>query len=105
MEVISASAGWVQASWWPRSNSAAFKDINRFPFFLENWKRCFHLSRKLPNGGRRRKVGYARAATFHGAPGISHRPIYRAQAQGGIVVVMSRAPCNVTGTRLSPTEM
>jgi hypothetical protein len=28
IEVISANAGWVQASWWPRSNSAASKDIN-----------------------------------------------------------------------------
>ena len=64
MEATSASAGWVQASWWRRSNSAAFKDVNRFPSFSENWKQCIHLSRRLLNGGRRHKVGYARVATF-----------------------------------------
>src|ERR1035438_2088040 len=73
MEVISANAGWLQASWWPRSNSDVFKDINRFPSFSENWKLCVHLGRRLPNAGRRRKVVYARAATFHGTPGISTR--------------------------------
>src|ERR1035438_7895360 len=52
------------SAWWRRSNSAAFKDVNRFPSFSENWKQCIHLSRRLLNGGRRHKVGYARVATF-----------------------------------------
>src|ERR1022692_4938909 len=73
MEATSASAGWVQASWWRRSNSAAFKDVNRFPSFSENWKQCIHLSRRLLNGGRRHKVGYARVATFQRNSG--HFPV------------------------------
>ena len=68
---ISVSAGWGPGCWWRRSNSAGSRDTNRFPSFSENWKRWFRPSRRLSNGGRRRKVGYARAATFNGKSGDS----------------------------------
>src|SRR6266404_268661 len=69
MPAISESAGWGPASWWPRSNFAGCKDTNRFPSFSENWKRWFLPRRRLSNAGRRRRVSYARAATFNGKSG------------------------------------
>src|SRR5216684_1786434 len=69
MPAINGSAGWVPGSWSRRSNSAGSKDTNKFPTFSENWKPSFHLGRRLSNGERRRKVGYARAATFNGKSG------------------------------------
>lgn len=52
-----------------RSNFARSRDTNRFPSFSENWRRWFLPTRRLSNGERRRRVGYARAATFHGESG------------------------------------
>src|SRR5258708_748421 len=72
MPAINGSAGWVPGSWSRRSNSAGSKDTNKFPTFSENWKPSFHLGRRLSNGERRRKVGYARAATFNGKSGDPH---------------------------------
>src|ERR1700676_4864453 len=69
MQGIRESAGWGPASWWPRSNFVEFKDTNRSPSFSGNWRRCFPLGRRLSNGERHRRVGYARAATFHGVSG------------------------------------
>src|SRR5258708_9219606 len=69
MLAINGSAGWVPGFWSRRSNSAGSKDTNKFPTFSENWKPSFHLGRRLSNGERRRKVGYARAATFNGKSG------------------------------------
>src|SRR5437588_10493308 len=69
MPAISESAGWGPVSWQPRSNFAASKDTNKFPSFSENWNRWFLRSRRLSNAGRRRRVSYARAATFHGKSG------------------------------------
>src|ERR1700676_932081 len=71
MQGIRESAGWGPASWWPRSNFVEFKDTNRSPSFSGNWRRCFPLGRRLSNGERHRRVGYARAATFHGVSGDS----------------------------------
>src|SRR6185437_1837903 len=73
MPAISESAGWGPASWWPRSKFAGSKDINKFPSFSENWKRWFRPRRRLSNAGRRRRVSYARAATFHGKSGDPKR--------------------------------
>src|SRR3989442_15652239 len=75
MPAISESAGWGPASWWPRSNFAGCKDTNRFPSFSENWKRWFLPRRRLSNAGRRRRVSYARAATFNGKSGDPLRPL------------------------------
>src|SRR6202790_1555588 len=69
MQGIRESAGWGPASWWPRSNFVEFKDTNRSPSFSGNWRRCFPLGRRLSNGERHRRGGYARAATFHGVSG------------------------------------
>src|SRR5260370_432635 len=69
MLAINGSAGWVPGFWSRRSNSAGSKDTNKFPTFSENWKPSFHLGRRLSNGERRRKVRYARAATFNGKSG------------------------------------
>src|SRR5713101_221504 len=69
MPAISGSAGWGQVSWSPRSSFGGSKDTNKFPSFSENWKRWFPPSRRLSNAGRRRRVSYARAATFHGMSG------------------------------------
>src|ERR1700676_430846 len=71
MQGIRESAGWGPASWWPRSNFVEFKDTNRSPSFSGNWRRCFPLGRRLSNGERHRREGYARAATFHGVSGDS----------------------------------
>src|SRR4029077_20250352 len=71
MPAISVSAGWGRVFLWRRSYSAGCKDINRFPTFSENWNHSFHLKRRLSKGGRRRKVGYTRAATFNGKSGDS----------------------------------
>src|ERR1700676_4977091 len=73
MQGIRESAGWGPASWWPRSNFVEFKDTNRSPSFSGNWRRCFPLGRRLSNGERHRRVGYARAATFHGVSGDPRR--------------------------------
>src|ERR1700676_1874224 len=56
------------------SNFVEFKDTNRSPSFSGNWRRCFPLGRRLSNGERHRRVGYARAATFHGVSGDSTKP-------------------------------
>src|SRR5689334_10120120 len=69
MPAISANAGWGPACWWPRSSSAGFRDTNRFLSFSENWRRWLCLSRRLSNAERRRRVSYARAATFNGESG------------------------------------
>src|SRR5713101_5633131 len=69
MPAISGSAGWGQVSWSPRSNFGGSKDTNKFLSFSENWKRWFLRSQRLSNAGRRRRVSYARAATFHGKSG------------------------------------
>src|SRR5579859_3071143 len=72
MQGIRESAGWGPASWLPKSNFVEFKDTNRSPSFSGNWRRWSPLSRRLSNGERHRRVGYARAATFHGVSGDSH---------------------------------
>src|ERR1700693_5424733 len=69
MPAISESAGWGPVCWWLRNNFVASKDINRSQSFSENWRPWLLLSPRLSNTGRRRKVGYARAATFHGKSG------------------------------------
>src|SRR5579864_1865767 len=71
MQGIRESAGWGPASWLPKSNFVEFKDTNRSPSFSGNWRRWSPLSRRLSNGERHRRVGYARAATFHGVSGDS----------------------------------
>ena len=55
------SGGSGPASWSPRDSSAGFRDIGKFPFFLENWKRSFPPSRRLSNEGGRRKLADPRA--------------------------------------------
>src|SRR2546422_11042382 len=77
MPAISESAGWGPASWWPRSNFAGCKDTNRFPSFSENWKRWFLPRRRLSNAGRRRRVSYARAASFNGKSGDPNKGAQR----------------------------
>jgi predicted extracellular nuclease len=42
---------------------------NRSLFFSESWKRWFLFKAEVSNAGRRRRVGYARAATFNGESG------------------------------------
>src|SRR5579864_3719727 len=71
MQGIRESAGWGPASWLSKSNFVEFKDTNRSPSFSGNWRRWSPLSRRLSNGERHRRVGYARAATFHGVSGDS----------------------------------
>src|SRR5260370_3397994 len=71
MPAISESAGWGPVYWWPRNNFDGSKGINRFQSFSENWRPWLLLSPRLSNAGGRRKVGYARAATFHGKSGDS----------------------------------
>src|ERR1700676_2353478 len=83
MQGIRESAGWGPASWWPRSNFVEFKDTNRSPSFSGNWRRCFPLGRRLSNGERHRRVGFARAATFHGVSGDSEK------APDATLIVMS----------------
>ena len=42
----------------------------QIPRSSENWKLWLLLRRRLSNGERRRRVGYARAATFNGKSGV-----------------------------------
>src|ERR1019366_2683382 len=69
----SGSAGWDRGSWSRRSSFAGSRDTNRFRRSSKNWKLWHRLSRGLSNGERRRRVGYAGAATFNGVPGILQR--------------------------------
>src|ERR1017187_7221978 len=71
MLATSGNAGWGRDSWSRRSSFAGSRDTNRSQPSSRNWKRWRRLSRGLSNRERRRRVGYAGVATFHGAPGVS----------------------------------
>src|ERR1035441_6487612 len=71
MMATSGNAGWGRASWSRRSSFAGSRDTSRYQPSSRNWKRWRRLSRGLSNRERRRRVGYAGVATFHGGPGVS----------------------------------
>src|ERR1039458_8335188 len=75
MLATSGNAGWGRDSWSRRSSFAGSRDTNRSQPSSRNWKRWRRLSRGLSNRERRRRVGCAGVATFHGAPGVSRHGV------------------------------
>src|SRR5215203_2609794 len=95
MTATSGNAGWDPGCWWQKNNSDGSKDTSRSPIFLGNWKRSLHL-RRLSNGRRRRRVSYARAATFHGKSGDPVTYLFPIEAGiDGCRVGMKTSPCMV----------
>src|SRR5258708_36022280 len=66
MPGISASAGWARACWSRRNNSVESRGIRSSHSCFASWKCSRRPRSQLSKGGKLRKVGYTRAATFNG---------------------------------------